>query len=84
MTENIRGYRMLAATICNLAIYDYKNALRKIKNKHLDLVEIKETQKKISDIENFLCSEWAEDLAEFAGAHFEPEKLINKLRSEVK
>lgn len=80
----IDGYKMLSANICNQAIYDYKMWLKLKKSKDLDYLERREVRNKISEIERFFCSEWAINLAEFAGVYLDSEKLINKIRKEIK
>jgi len=77
------GYKMLAASICNQAIHDYKRLLKLEKRKDLDYLYRREVRNKISEIEMFFRSEWAFRLAEFAGVYLDSEKLISKIRAEV-
>ncbi len=77
------GYKMLAASICNQAIHDYRRLLKWEKRNDLDYLERREVRNKISEIERFFRSEWAFRLAELAGVYLGSEKLISKIRKEV-
>lgn len=77
------GYKALAANIFNQAIYDYKKALKLQKQNKLSDEQKRLIESIIVENEIFFKSEWAENLAEFVGIKFSPEKLIEKLRSEV-
>ena len=77
------GLRQLSAAIFNNAISDYVKCLKILKHKRLSPAFKEELEKKVAEGEEFFKSEWAENLAECADIKFSPEKLIEKLRSEV-
>lgn len=77
------GKKALAANVINKAISDYKRLLEIQKKEKLDEEQKERIQRGIKENEIFFKSEWAENLAEFVSIKFSPEKLIEKLRSEV-
>ena len=78
------GYKALAANIFNQAISDYKKLLKMQKNEKLDEEQKERIQREIKENEHFFRSEWANDLARYLKITYNPEKLIEKLRKEVK
>ena len=78
------GYKALAANIFNQAISDYKKLLQMQKNEKLDEEQKERIQHEIKENEHFFRSEWANDLARYLKITYNPEKLIEKLRKEVK
>jgi hypothetical protein len=83
MKEEYDGYKALVANVFNQAISDYKKLLKMQKKEKLDEERKEQIQRGIKENECFFRSEWAENLAECADIKFSPEKLIEKLRSEV-
>jgi light-regulated signal transduction histidine kinase (bacteriophytochrome) len=77
------GYKALVANVFNKAISDYKNLLKMQKKEKLDEEQKERIQREIKENERFFRSECAKDLAEYVDIKFSPEKLIEKLRSEV-
>lgn len=77
------GLRQLSSAIFNNAISEYVKCLKMLKNKRLSPAFKEELEKNVAEGEEFFQSEWADNLAECVGIKFSPEKLIEKLRSEV-
>lgn len=78
------GYKALAANVINKAISDYKNLIRLQKLKKLKGEQKESCERRIAEIERFFGSELIIDLTEFLCISFNSEKLIEKLRSEIK